>query len=220
MTRGSGTGVECGEGRGGGWQGEGAEEEGGSAGGGGERGGEGAQRRAARHRRGAAMLRAQSGPARPGAGCRHRCAAEVGPGRQAPASPRSPQGRSPGPARIGAARAVRGGGGRVAAGPTAPGMPQRPAEGERGVRAGSSAAPRGGENGWGPDPAARPPLGRGRLGGPCRPVPGLGAWSAASGAGGPGCGAGPRGGRRGWKSACGAGRGGTWPPCRAPAGGT
>lgn len=84
MTRGFGTGVECGEGRGGGWQGVGAEEEGGSVGGGGERGGEGAQERAAHRRRGAAMQRAQGGPAGPAAGCRHRCGAGAGPGGRRP----------------------------------------------------------------------------------------------------------------------------------------
>lgn len=52
---------------------------------------------------------------------------------------------------------------------------------DRGVRAGSCAAPRGGEDGRGPDPAARPRLGRGRWGGPHRPVPGLGVCPAARG---------------------------------------
>lgn len=132
MTRGSGTGVECGEGRGGGWQGEGAEEEGGSVGGGGERGGEGAQGWAAHRTGAAAMLRAQSGPAGPGAGCRHRCAAGAGPG-SGPRLTALASGQRPATAEI--ARAVREG--RFAAGPAGPGMPQLPAEEERGARAGA-----------------------------------------------------------------------------------
>lgn len=60
-----------------------------------------------------------------------------------------------------------------------PGVPQR-------LRAESSAAPRGGEDGRGPDLAARPRLGRGRWGGTYRPVPGLGVCSAARGCGEPG----------------------------------